>query len=64
MRKIDFVGKKKIFFTVSLCILVLTIVCSLILGVNLDIQFKGGTLITYSYTQEFDHGAFRDAFEE
>lgn len=46
---LDIVGKKKIFFTVSLAVIVLSIVLTFIFGMNVAIEFKGGTIATYSY---------------
>ena len=46
---LDIVGKKKIFFTVSLAVIVLSIVLTFIFGMNVAIEFKGGTIVTYSY---------------
>lgn len=34
--------------------IIIGIVCSIVLGVNLSIDFKGGTIITYSYEGEMD----------
>ena len=39
---IDFVGHKKIFFGISLAIIIIGIVCNFIFGTQLDIQFSGG----------------------
>ncbi len=50
----DFIGKKKIFFILSSAIVIVTILAALIMGVELDIQFKGGSIITYSYTGEIN----------
>lgn len=50
----DIVGKKKIFFTVSLLVIALSIVLTFVLGVNIAIEFKGGTIVTYSYTGTID----------
>lgn len=50
----DIVGKKKIFFTVSLLVIALSIVLTFILGMNIAIEFKGGTIVTYSYTGTID----------
>lgn len=58
MKMRDFVGKRKIFFIVSAALIVLTILASFLLGVNLDIQFKGGSILTYSYTGEIDKNEF------
>lgn len=48
----DFIGKKKIFFLFSSCLMVVILLCTLIFGVEMDIQFKGGTLITFTYDGE------------
>ncbi len=50
----DFIGKKKIIFILSSSIIVLTILASLIFGVQLDIQFKGGSIVTYSYAGDLN----------
>ncbi len=60
---IDFVGKRKLFFSISLALLALALVCSMIFGVNLDIQFRGGSIITYSYTGEIDTNLFKSTVE-
>lgn len=49
---IDFVGKKKIFFSVSILLLIASIVVSFFPGVKLDIQFRGGAILTYEYEGE------------
>ncbi len=48
----DYVGKRKIFVIVSSAVILLTIVCTFVLGVKVDIRFKGGSMLTYSYTGE------------
>jgi len=45
----DFCGKRKIFLVISLCLIVLTLLASFIMGVRISIEFKGGTIATYSY---------------
>ena len=50
MKQIDFIGKKKIFFAISIAMVVITLLFSIFKGVELDIQYKGGTMFTYSYT--------------
>lgn len=51
---IDFIGKRKIFYTLSLSLIVIGILVSVIFGVKLDIQFKGGAIIKYTYTGSVD----------
>lgn len=50
--KYDIVGKKNICFIISIAIMVIGIIFNIIFGTTLDIDFKGGSLITYSYTGE------------
>lgn len=51
---IKFYEKRKIFFAISLLIMIVGIVSLFINGVDLSIQFKGGAIIKYSYTGEID----------
>ncbi len=50
----DFIGKKKIFLTIPVVIIAIGLIFNLIFGTELSVDFKGGTLITYSYTGEVD----------
>ncbi len=45
----DFVGKRKIFAIISLSLIAATIVGALIFKIDVDITFRGGTMLTYSY---------------
>jgi preprotein translocase subunit SecF len=47
---VDFIGKRKIYYTISLTLMAIGLIVSLILGVKMDIQFKGGSIIKYTYT--------------
>lgn len=49
---LDIIGKKKIFFIISSGLILIAILFSLIFGVKVDIQFSGGTMLTYSYVGE------------
>ncbi|ADU28178.1 protein translocase subunit SecF [Ethanoligenens harbinense] len=51
---IDFIGKRRVFYTISISLIVIGILVSAIFGVKLDIQFKGGAIIQYSYTGTLD----------
>ena len=60
MKKIfNFTGKSKIFMGISIAIILIGIVCNVIFGVTLDIQFTGGTILQYSYTGEVDTDAMK-----
>ena len=52
--KIDFFAHRKVYFLISAAILVVGILCNFIFGSDLSIQFRGGTIIKYSYTGEVD----------
>ena len=65
MKKIlNFYKAKKIFFIISLSIICIGLICNIIFGTNLDIQFKGGTIITYGFTGDIDDTALKDAIQE
>ncbi len=49
-----FYKNRKIFFGLSIGILLAGIIFSLVFGIQLDIQFKGGSIMKYSYTGELD----------
>lgn len=51
-KNFDFIGHKKIFFGISIGLILIGIVCNLIFKTQLDINFTGGALIKYSYTGE------------
>lgn len=50
----DFVGKTKIFALISAVLIAATVAGTFIMGVDVDIRFKGGTMITYSYEGELN----------
>ena len=57
---IDFVGKRKIYFGVSIAIILIGIICNFIFGTTLDIQFSGGATLRFSYTGEIDQDELYD----
>ena len=62
-KDLNFIGRKKIFFGISLAIILIGIVCNIIFGATLDIQFKGGTIITYGFIGEVDDTALKDTIQ-
>lgn len=60
----DIVGKKKIFFAIPIVIIVATIIAALLMGVSVAIEFKGGTLLTYSYSGTIDEAAVKANVEK
>ena len=51
-KNLDVVGHRKLFYSISCGLIALFIVLTLVFGLNVDIMFKGGTIMTYSYTGE------------
>ncbi len=62
-KDLNFVGRSKIFFGISLGIILIGIICNIIFGTTLDIQFKGGAIISYSFTGEVDETALKDTIQ-
>lgn len=48
----DFIGHKKIFFIFSACLIAVILLCTAIFGVKLNINFRGGSIVSYSYANE------------
>jgi len=63
-RVLDFTGKKKIFFGISLGIIVIGIICNFIFGTTLDIQFSGGATLTFSYQGDIKQDELHDFIQE
>lgn len=59
----DIVGKKKLFLSIS-AILVLISIISTFFGLKVAIEFKGGTMISYSYINEIDSKEVQSRIEE
>lgn len=57
----DVVGKRKIFYIVSLTVIILSFVFTAIFGMNVAIEFKGGTIVSYSYDGSIDENAVASA---
>lgn len=60
----DVVGKRKIFYIVSVSVIVLSIIFTAIFGMNVAIEFKGGTIIAYSYSGTISESAVAAAAQE
>lgn len=45
----DVVGKRKSFYIFSCTVIALSIILTFVFGMNIAIEFKGGTIVTYSY---------------
>ena len=49
-----FFKNRKIYYTISACIMVIGIIMTMINGVLLDIQFKGGTIVKYAMSETIE----------
>ena len=63
-KTLNFTGRSKIFFGISLAIILIGIICNVIFGTTLDIQFKGGSVIKYSFVGEIDEAALKDTIQK
>ena len=61
--KLDIIGKRKIFFGISIVALVLVLIITIVVGPKLDIQFKGGSIATYTYTGDITPDEFGKTVE-
>jgi preprotein translocase SecF subunit len=46
----DFIKRRKIFGFISLALILITVVGAIIFKIDVDITFRGGTMLTYSYS--------------
>ena len=60
---LDFIGKRKILFAIPIVIVAITIIFNCIFGVQMAIEFKGGTMLTYSHIGEIDTNAVKKVVE-
>ncbi len=60
---INFIKHKKLYFVLSITLMIIGIAFIFINGVQLDIQFTGGTKITYSYTGDLDIDAAKNVIQ-
>ncbi len=63
-REFDFVGNRKKSFTVSLVIFAIIFVFGLFFGIEMDVAFTGGTIITYNYDGEINFGELENSVED
>lgn len=61
---IRFYAKRKIYFGISIAIMLIGIIMAFVNGVQLDIQFKGGAMLKYTYVGELDADKAADIASE
>jgi len=62
-RVFNFSGMKKVYFTIA-AVLIGVSLCTSFLGVEVAIDFKGGTIVSFSYTGDIDADACKGEIEE
>ncbi len=61
---IDFIKSRKICLIISICIMAVGLLVNLIFGVEMDVAFKGGTVLKFSYTGQIDTAAANTFFTQ
>ncbi len=61
---VNIVGRRKIWITIPLVVLVITIIAAAVFGIELDINFRGGSLVTYSFDGQVDKTQFQNTIQE
>lgn len=61
---INFVGKRKWFYGIAAAGMIIIFLTAILLGVPMDIQFKGGSMITYSYTGDLSTASVASVAQE
>lgn len=61
---IKFYENRKIYFGITIALLVVGVIFNIIFGTTLDIQFKGGAMLDYSFSGDIDTGEVESIVEE
>ena len=62
-KQYDIIGNRKKFFLFSTVLIVFILLFTLVFGVEMDIQFKGGAMLTYGYEGEASLSAIQKEIE-
>ena len=64
MKTIKFYSKRKIFFSISIALILIGVIMAFVNGgVEFDIQFTGGSVLSYSYDGELDQNKVDNVIE-
>ena len=63
IKRYNFTGKRKIFYIISSALIALSILVTF-LGVDVAIEFRGGTMITYSFTGDVNSNEVQSKVQE
>ena len=64
MKNIKFYENRKIYFGITIALFAIGIIFNIIFGTTLDIQFKGGAMLDYTYTGEISTSDVESIVEE
>ncbi len=64
LKHYDFVGNRKKYFVVSVVLIATIFLVSFVFGVELDVAFKGGSIITYNYSGTVNFDEFENFVED
>ncbi len=62
--KINFIENRNKYFAFSIGLIIIVLIATIINGVNLDIQFQGGYIFTYSYDGDLDKEVLESEIEK
>ena len=60
---INFVGNRKKYYAFSVVLIAVVVLFSFVFGVKMDVEFKGGTMLTLGYQNEIDLEALETTIE-
>lgn len=63
-RSYNVFGRRKLFYTISCSLIAVFIILTATLGLNVSLEFKGGTIITYTYTGDIDTNEVQNVVKE
>ena len=62
-KTLNVVGHSKLFYSISCALIAIFIILTFVIGLNVAIEFKGGTMLTYSHIGEIDTNAVKKVVE-
>ena len=64
MKKIDFIGKRKIWYAISIIFILISLISLFVQGLNFGIDFQGGSLIHLDFKEDFQIDQVRAVLSE
>jgi len=54
VKRLNFTGKSRIFYIISAVLIAVSVLATFVIGADIAIEFKGGTMITYSFAGDIN----------